>query len=140
MDAELNRKSAKRIAGDPSLVVGVHNRGLLEEMIFTELQIAQKRGEVLAAHRARNYNCTCGAEPEHMGEGRYGKFHSQGCPEFDGDHPEIVKSKELPNQSQESLKVFGNVKGGRGKCRYCGECHDNVALHEAHYCEKREVK
>jgi hypothetical protein len=28
-------------------------------------------------------------------------------------------------------------KGGRGKCEYCGLWENNVALHSAHYCEKR---
>jgi hypothetical protein len=30
-----------------------------------------------------------------------------------------------------------NIAGGRGKCRYCLEMHNNVALHEAHYCKER---
>lgn len=35
--------------------------------------------------------CICGAKLEHMGDGRYGKWHRQDCPMFDGDHPEICK-------------------------------------------------
>ena len=33
--------------------------------------------------------CVCGAQPEHMGEERYGLFHNQACPRYDGDHAEI---------------------------------------------------
>ena len=34
-------------------------------------------------------------------------------------------------------KYNGDGKcGGRGKCKYCKEYHNNVALHSAHYCEK----
>lgn len=29
-----------------------------------------------------------------------------------------------------------DAKGGRGQCKYCGEFHNNVALHEALECEK----
>ena len=45
--------------------------------------------------------CTCGVRPEHMGEGRYGKWHSQSCPMFDGDHPEICKdsTEQMENKT-----------------------------------------
>ena len=39
-------------------------------------------------------DCTCDAKPEHMGDGRYGKAHSQDCPRFDGDHLEICDAPE----------------------------------------------
>lgn len=38
--------------------------------------------------------CTCNAKPEHMGEGRYGKWHDYNCPMFDGDHPEICEEEQ----------------------------------------------
>jgi len=31
---------------------------------------------------------------------------------------------------------IGNKLGGRGKCRYCKEMHNNVAYHESHACPK----
>ena len=30
-----------------------------------------------------------------------------------------------------------NKKGGRGKCQYCNEWHNNVSYHEEHECDKR---
>jgi hypothetical protein len=34
-------------------------------------------------------------------------------------------------------KYIGDGRcGGRGKCKYCNEYHNNVALHSAHYCDK----
>ena len=31
----------------------------------------------------------------------------------------------------------GNVMGGRGVCRYCGEVVNNVAYHESNACNRR---
>ena len=30
-----------------------------------------------------------------------------------------------------------NKPGGRGRCHYCGEFHNNVSYHSAHECRKR---
>lgn len=38
----------------------------------------------------------------------------------------------------ESGDLLGNVCGGRGKCSFCGEMHNNVAYHEAWQCEKNK--
>ena len=54
--------------------------------------------------------CTCGAKPEHMGWGSYGKWHSQDCPKFDGDHPEICDNIAL---SHTSCMQEGNNTAGR---------------------------
>lgn len=44
-------------------------------------------------HPANN-KCRCGAKAEHMGDGYMGIWHSQDCPMFDGDHPEVVDRPE----------------------------------------------
>ncbi len=31
----------------------------------------------------------------------------------------------------------GELRGGRGICRYCGDYHNNVALHESNFCSLR---
>ena len=49
----------------------------------------------LNAIRRSKDTCTCGAKPEHMGGGRYGKWHSYSCPMFDGDHPEICTKGDI---------------------------------------------
>jgi hypothetical protein len=36
------------------------------------------------------HGCTCDAAPEYMGDGRWGLFHAQNCPRYDGDHAEVV--------------------------------------------------
>ena len=37
-------------------------------------------------------------------------------------------------------KYNGDGKcGGRGTCEYCGEMHNNVALHSAHYCSMNPI-
>ena len=30
--------------------------------------------------------------------------------------------------------MIGNLLGGRGKCKFCGEYHNNISYHEAHEC------
>ena len=64
--------------------------------------------------------CTCGAKSEHMGEGRYGKFHRQDCPMFDGDHPEIVPDPES--------RCSHRVPMGKGclKCKADRELHNHA--------------
>lgn len=39
--------------------------------------------------------------------------------------------------SFEDMVGNANRCGGRGRCSYCGEMHNNVAYHSAHECEKR---
>jgi len=50
-----------------------------------------KKANQLLNESHKPTECICNAKPEHMGDGRYGKWHGQDCPMFDGDHPEICR-------------------------------------------------
>jgi len=52
MHDEMNRKTAREIARNQALHKEAQD--VLEERIFTALQIAEKRGEVVEKHRSSN--------------------------------------------------------------------------------------
>ena len=65
--------------------------------LFQHRLFAGELCEECISLRKEQMSCNCGTDPQHMGDGVYGKFHSQDCPMFDGDHPEICeKVKPCP--------------------------------------------
>ena len=60
MHDEMNRKTAREIAQNQALHKEAQD--VLEERIFTALQIAEKRGEVVEKHRSSN-NRVSGPQP-----------------------------------------------------------------------------
>lgn len=61
--------------------------------------LIQQTQAILKRKPKKTIRCSCNARPERMSNGRHGKWHSQSCPMYDGDHPEICKE---PTEGEES--------------------------------------